>query len=123
VRLVAVEMRRLRRTNCNRVVLEHQKRAQETGTTVQSSNSAAGFCSKRDEKEGRPRRRYATRRSSFTSTSLQEVQDMTIKGGRPSGRGTVRTSFIMPPQEGQRRIARVAAKTMVANPKKETASV
>jgi hypothetical protein len=29
----------------------------------------------------------------------------------------------MPPQEGQRRIARLSAKTMVANPKKETASV
>jgi len=82
--------------------------------------SAAGFCSKRDEKR---RWRYATRRSSFTSTSLQEVQDITTKGGRPSGRGTVRTSFIMPPQEGQRRIARLSAKTMVANPKIERASV
>jgi hypothetical protein len=76
-----------------------------------------------DEKKSRPRRRYATRRSSFTSTSLQEVQDMTIKGGRPSGRGTVRTSFIMPPQEGQRRIARLSAKTMGANPKNERAGV
>jgi hypothetical protein len=60
----------------------------------------------------------ATRRSSsFTSTSLQDVHDMTIKGARPSGRGTVRTSFIMLPQEGQRAIARLSAKIMVANPK------
>jgi hypothetical protein len=48
---------------------------------------------------------------------LQDVHDMTIKGGRPSGRGTVRTSFIMPPQAGQRAIARLSAKIMVANPK------
>ena len=62
----------------------------------------------------------ATRRSSsFTSTSLQDVHDMTIKGGSPSGRGTVRTSFIMPPQEAQRTIARLSAKIMGANPKIE----
>jgi hypothetical protein len=73
------------------------------------------------ESKGGPRRRYATRFSSFTSTSLHEVQETTIKGGRPSGRGTVRTSFIMPPQEGQRRIARLSAKTMGANPKNERA--
>jgi hypothetical protein len=62
----------------------------------------------------------ATRRSSsLTSTSLQDVHDMTIKGERPSGRGTVRTSRIMPPQEAQRAIARLSAKIMVANPKNE----
>jgi hypothetical protein len=60
----------------------------------------------------------ATRRSSsFTSTSLQDVHDMTIRGGRPSGRGTVRTNFIIPPHEAQRAIARLSAKIMVVNPK------
>jgi hypothetical protein len=57
--------------------------------------------------------------SSFTSTSLQEVQETTIKGGSPSGLGTLRTSFMMPPQEGQHRIARLSAKTMIANPKRD----
>jgi hypothetical protein len=44
---------------------------------------------------------------------------MTIKGGSPSGRGTVRTSFIMPPQEAQRAIARLSAKIMGATPRNE----
>jgi hypothetical protein len=75
-----------------------------------------------NERKNGPRRPYATRFSSFTSTSLQDVQEMTIKGGSPSGRGTVRSSFMIPPQEGQRRIARLSAKIMVAHPKRERVS-
>jgi hypothetical protein len=72
-----------------------------------------------NERKNRPKRPYATRFSSLTSTSLQDVQEMTVKGGSPSGRGTVRSSFMMPPQEGQRRIARLSAKIMIAHPNSE----
>ena len=75
----------------------------------------ADFAASKRTRNGQ-RQRYATRFASFTSTSLQDVQETTIKGGSPSDRGTLRISFMTPPQAGQRRIARLSAKTMIANP-------
>jgi hypothetical protein len=59
---------------------------------------------------------YATRFSSFTSTSLQDGQATTSKSGIPPGLGTLRTSLIAQPHEGQRRIGRLSAKIMIATP-------
>jgi len=59
---------------------------------------------------------YATRFPSFTSTSLQYGQARTCKSGSPSGLGTLRISFIVPPHEAQRRIGRLSAKTIIATP-------
>jgi len=59
---------------------------------------------------------YAARVTSFTCVSLQERQATTDKSGSPPSLWTLRTSFMMSPQEGQRRIGRLSGKTMIANP-------
>jgi hypothetical protein len=59
---------------------------------------------------------YAARVTSFTSVSLQERQATTDKSGSPPSLWTLRTSFMMSPQAGQRRIGRLLGKTMIANP-------
>jgi hypothetical protein len=59
---------------------------------------------------------YATRFSSLTSISLQDGQATTSKSKRPSGLGTLRTSLIALPHEGQRRIGRLSAKIMITTP-------
>ena len=61
-------------------------------------------------------RPYAARVTSFTCVSLQERQATTDKSGSPPCLWTLRTSFMMSPQEGQRRIGRLSGKTMIANP-------
>ena len=91
-------------------------RRNRTTTTARLSKSPMPKLAASGRKTNRSWRPYATRFSSFTSTSLQDVQETTIRAGSPSGRGTLRTSFMTPPQEGQRRIARLSAKIMVANP-------
>jgi hypothetical protein len=59
---------------------------------------------------------HAARFTSFTSTSVQEEQRTTSKSGSPPSLGTVRTRFMLPPQEGQRRSGRLSAKIMLAPP-------
>jgi hypothetical protein len=56
---------------------------------------------------------YAARRSSFTSNSLQAEHATTTKPGSPPSLGTVRISFMMSPQQRQRKMGRLSAKTMV----------
>jgi hypothetical protein len=58
-------------------------------------------------------RLHAADFSSFTSTSPQDVQAKNSKSEWPSGFGTLRTSFMMPPQAWQRSIAKLLAKFMM----------
>jgi hypothetical protein len=60
--------------------------------------------------------------TSFTSVSLQEGQATKDKSGSPPGLWTLRSCFMMSPQEGQRKIGRLSGKTMIGNPKYDPAS-
>jgi hypothetical protein len=65
-------------------------------------------------RRGSSQRAYATRFSSLTSTSLQDGHTTKCKSGNPPSLGTLRTSFIMFPQDGQRCIGRLSAIFMIA---------
>jgi hypothetical protein len=65
-------------------------------------------------RRGSSQRAYATRFSSLTSTSLQDGHTTKCKSGNPPSLGTLRTSFIIFPQDGQRCIGRLSAIFMIA---------